>query len=69
MTKVIVTRNQNVVASISNIASVVEEAAANTEITSEMVGNNKDLTIKANTYMDELKAVIKSVEKYTHAEG
>jgi len=61
----IVTRNQSVVGSISNIASVVEEAAANTEITSEMVNNNKDLTLKAKEYMDELNEVIKSVEKYT----
>lgn len=64
MNKEIVTRNQNVVASISNIASVVQEAAASSDLVSEMVMNNKDLTQKAKGYMNELNSVTASIEKY-----
>ena len=66
-----VERNQSVVGRIAHIASVVEEAALNSENASKMVTINKDLTGQANHYMDELSKVVKSIEKYTrinHAE-
>lgn len=63
----IVTRNQAVVGSISNIASVVQEAAANSEMASDMVNTNKELTLQANKYMDDLNRVMKTIEKYTTA--
>jgi methyl-accepting chemotaxis protein len=65
MNKEIVHRNQDVVASIANIASVVQEAAANSDLAAEMVITNKDLTQKAKAYMNDLNAVALSIEKYT----
>jgi len=65
MNKEIVHRNQNVVASITNIASVVQEAAANSDLAADMVINNKDLTMQAKNYMNELTSVVTSIEKYT----
>lgn len=60
----IVSRNLDVVGSISNISAVVQEAASNTALTSEIIANNKDLTYEAKNYMDDLDNVVKSIEKY-----
>lgn len=62
----IVKRNQSVVASISEIAHVVQEAVASSDLAAEMVINNKDLTQQAKNYMNDLNKVILSIEKYTH---
>lgn len=58
----IVTSNQVVVDCIANVSSVVQEAAANAEIATEMVNTNKELTLKAKAYMDELSMVVNAIE-------
>ncbi len=65
MNNEMVKSNMSVVDNITRIASVVQEAATNTELVADLVNANSDLTNQAKGYMDQLDEVVTSVEKYT----